>query len=564
VTTDSTRSGAVDAGPPASGPAPVDLGFQSMADAMPQLVWIARADGYIDYYNKSCFDYTGLTFDELHGWGWQRVLHPDELQEKLKRWADSLSSGRTFEIEYRLRKADGTYRWHLGRAMPLRDAHGEIVKWVGSSTDIQDQKQAQEDLRNAQAVLEQRAEAELSLLQTIALDVGAAEDLDAALAVVLRRVCEKTGWAFGQAWTPRPDGSQLECGAGWFASGTGLEAFRSASEASTFPPGIGLPGRVWAAKQPAWIRDVTVDANFPRAPAALAVGLKAALCIPIVARGDVVALLEFFLREPHDGDERLVKVILAVAAQLDLILERKRAETALREKEAALRVSYERIQDLAGRLISAQERERRRIARDLHDDINQQIAGLSIALSTARRRVHEAGEAALEETLAALQQRTIMLAEHVRHLSHELHPGVLQHLGLVGALESHCAEFRQQHGIAVAFDATGDLAAVEPEIALCLFRTAQEALRNIAKHAGARRTRVVLSREPSVLALSISDDGQGFDPGLLSMGSGGLGLLSIEERARLLHGKVSIDTAPARGTTVKVTIPAPIHSGAVT
>ena len=535
----------------------VDLDVRSMADAMPQLVWIARADGYIEYYNRSCFDYTGMTFDELHGWGWQLVLHPDEVQEKLNRWAESLRTGHGFEIEYRLRKFDGTYVWHLGRAMPLRDGNGVIAKWVGTSTDIADLKQAQQDLRDAQAVLERnvsdrtdeltranaalteeiaerrRAEAELSLLQTIALDVGAAEDLGASLAVVLRRVCEKTGWAFGQAWTPRADGSRLECSAAWCATTTGLEEFRSVSEQFTFAPGVGLPGRVWVSKQPAWIRDVTVDTNFPRAASARQVGLKAALCIPIVAHGDVVALLEFFLREPHGNDERLVKVISAVAAQLDLILERKRAETQLRENDAALRVSYERIQDLAGRLISAQEQERTRIARDLHDDINQQIAGLSIALSTARRRIHDSDKAALEETLAALQQRTIALAEHVRHLSHELHPGVLQHVGLVGALKSHCAEFARQHGMDVTFDATGDLMTVEPEIALCLFRTAQEALTNIAKHAGARQTRVVLSRESGVLALSISDDGQGFDPLVMALGSGGLGLLSIEERARI-------------------------------
>ena len=110
----------------------VDLDVRSMADAMPQLVWIARADGYIEYYNRSCFDYTGMTFDELRGWGWQLVLHPDEVQEKLNRWAESLRTGHGFEIEYRLRKFDGTYVWHLGRAMPLRDGNGVIAKWVGA------------------------------------------------------------------------------------------------------------------------------------------------------------------------------------------------------------------------------------------------------------------------------------------------------------------------------------------------------------------------------------------------------------------------------------------------
>src|SRR5262249_59453398 len=111
------------------------------------------------------------------------------------------------------------------------------------------------------------------------------------------------------------------------------------------------------------------------------------------------------MREPRREDERLVKVITAVAAQLDLIIERKRAEQTLRENETALRASYDRIQDLAGRLIRAQETERSRIASDLHDDVNQQLAGLSIALSNIKRRVHARGEGALQGGVARLHPR---------------------------------------------------------------------------------------------------------------------------------------------------------------
>ena len=683
-----------------------------LADALPQLIWIARPDGYIEYYNKRCYDYTGMTRDELLGWGWQRVLHSDEVDVKLQRWAESLRTGNVFEIEYRLRQFDGRYRWHLGRALPFRDPSGQIVSWFGISTEIEAQKQAEQALRENQLVLEQRvaertaelmranaaltdeiaerrrvdrqlvgqseilqsilnnmgdavivadtqerflvfnpaaermfgsgaartpsatwpelyglyladkttpcpaaelaltrsirgedvndevvfvrhpkapaglwarvsgrplrdpsgalsggvivcrditerkrAEEEVSLLNTIIMEVAAAPDLTASLEVVLRRVCDKTGWAIGQAWVVNNGGDCLELSPAWCSVVAGLERFRADSEATRFLPGEGLPGRVWASGQPAWIRDVTFDANFPRARAAREVGLQGALGIPIVAEGKVVAVLEFFLQEPRHEDERLTKVIATVAAELDLVLARKRAEETLREQEAILRLSLERIQELAGRLIIAQEAERSRIARELHDDINQQLAGLTLALSLLRRRIGEHDRVALSTSLAALQQRTIDLADSVRRLSHDLHPGVLQQVGLTAALESHCAEFQRQHGIEVTLASVEDLTAIGPDAALCLFRAVQEALRNVATHAGARRIRVALTRENDELTLTIVDDGRGFDAAQVRRAGGGLGLLSIEERARLLQGSVRIDTGADQGTTVRIAIP---------
>jgi PAS domain S-box-containing protein len=174
-----------------------------------------------------------------------------------------------------------------------------------------------------------RAEERLSLLQSISMEVAAAIDLTNALEVVLQRVCEKTGWAIGQAWVPRQDGVVLDCSPAWFPGVGGLAKFRATSEEVSFPPGIGLPGRVWASKQPAWIVDVTLDANFPRAEVASEVGLKAALGIPILSGDDVLAVIEFFLREPQREDERLVGVIVTVAAELGRVIERKRAEESL-------------------------------------------------------------------------------------------------------------------------------------------------------------------------------------------------------------------------------------------
>jgi signal transduction histidine kinase len=283
-------------------------------------------------------------------------------------------------------------------------------------------------------------------------------------------------------------------------------------------------------------------------------GLKAALGIPILSGDEVLAVVEFFLREPRREDERLVTAITAVAAQLDLVMEHKRAEQTLREHEAALRASYDRIQDLAGKLITAQEAERSRIASELHDDVNQQLASVSIALSHVKRRLHDDGHATVQEELTRLQQRIIDLTNVIRSLPHELHPGVLQHAGLVAALQGHCAEFGRQHAIEVTLSAADGLHSIPPDVALCLYRVTQEALRNTAAHAGARQAHITLRGTADGLELVIADDGQGFNLAQAQR-RGGLGLISLDERVRLVGGSLTINTQVKHGTEVRVQVP---------
>ena len=261
-----------------------------------------------------------------------------------------------------------------------------------------------------------------------------------------------------------------------------------------------------------------------------------------LARGSV-------LRRPDGAAYRLV------GTDTD-ITERKYAQTALQENEAALREYNAEVQNLAGRLIAAQEEERTRIARDLHDDVSQQLAVLSIALSSLRRRTGalEAGDD-LQGGLTSLQQRIIALAENIRGLSHDLHPSMLQHGGLVAALGAHCAEVERVQGFRVSFQADDDLAALSPEATLCLFRVAQEALHNTASHAEASCADVRLSRIGSDAELTVADDGKGFDIRRAGRNRSGLGLLSINERVRLVRGTVSIVTELTKGTRLQVRIP---------
>ncbi len=239
------------------------------------------------------------------------------------------------------------------------------------------------------------------------------------------------------------------------------------------------------------------------------------------------------------------------------ITERRAAEDRIRESQAALALSHREIQHLAGRLIEAQDAERARIARDLHDDVSQQLAGMSIAFSGLRQRLLESqvGDD-LQGELRALQQRTSTLAQNVRHLSHDLHPTVLRHVGLVPALSAYCAEIGRAHGTAVTCRAGGDMGSISAPSALCLYRVAQEAIRNVVAHAGASRASVELSRIGDRAEMTIADDGRGFEYANALERSKGLGLVSIAERVRLAGGTLEISTGPATGTRVTVQVPA--------
>jgi two-component system sensor histidine kinase UhpB len=186
--------------------------------------------------------------------------------------------------------------------------------------------------------------------------------------------------------------------------------------------------------------------------------------------------------------------------------------------------------------------------------VNQDLAALSIALSALEDGLPEGTPADRRREVTRLRGRTVELAAAIRHLSHELHPGILQYTGLAVALRSHCREFGHEHGLAVIFRADDDLGTVPSDVALCLYRVTQEALKNAASHAKASRVRVSVARDGADLALTIGDDGSGFDLAEARR-RGGLGLISLDERVRLASGRLVIDTQPQGGTEIRVVVP---------
>jgi signal transduction histidine kinase len=231
------------------------------------------------------------------------------------------------------------------------------------------------------------------------------------------------------------------------------------------------------------------------------------------------------------------KVIGILAAARD-ITERKRSEEAVRL--------------LAGKLLTAQEEERRRLAREMHDDLTQRIAVLAIEAGRLEHELDCAGEA--PGRLREMREQLIDLSKDVHGLSRQLHPAILDDLGLADALRSECARFSQREKTAVHCELGQVPQEIPRDVALCLYRIAQEALRNIAKHADAEQATVSLAASDDGILLSIEDTGSGFDRSQ-HRGQGGVGLASMEERARLMGGDLSIHSEPGKGTLIEVWAP---------
>jgi len=212
-----------------------------------------------------------------------------------------------------------------------------------------------------------------------------------------------------------------------------------------------------------------------------------------------------------------------------------------------------RAQNLSKRLIDAQEQERSRIARELHDDFNQRLALLSIEMDLLIQMPLKRGT----ELRARLQQaasRISELSSDLHKISHQLHPAKLDNLGLAAAARDFCRELSEKSGLIIGFTAGHIPLYLPSEGALCIYRLIQEALQNVVKHSGASFAQVELQFERSKLKLTVTDSGRGFDPNAASSKSG-LGRISMEERVHLLHGTFEILSRPGYGTSIIATVP---------
>ena len=238
----------------------------------------------------------------------------------------------------------------------------------------------------------------------------------------------------------------------------------------------------------------------------------------VLARGEAL----------HDAEGRVAKL----RGTVQDITERRNAEQAL--------------STLGRRLIESQEAERARVARELHDDVGQRLALLSVALD----RYFKSGIGSYDD----LHNQLAGVQDVIKGLSHELHATPLRHLSVATAVRGYCEEVALVHDVQVSVRASGDVDGLGPDVSLCLFRVVQEALRNALRHSGSREFDVELSGEADAVSLEVRDRGVGFDYAA-AVASSGLGVVSMQERLKVVHGELTIDTGLGHGTRVRARVP---------
>jgi signal transduction histidine kinase len=290
------------------------------------------------------------------------------------------------------------------------------------------------------------------------------------------------------------------------------------------------------------------------------------------ADGDIVATLGYALVASLVANFALVYVALRPLNDLErtatrlaagdrearvptnILADRNMVRVGTMLNELLDRITADRARErlLAAQVISAQDEERARVARELHDSTAQTLTAIMLQLGAA---AHESMSPALDARIAILRELAAEALEEVRSLSHTMHPRVLDDLGLAAALEWLARQTQAQETLDVHVVAAEFEPPIPPPLAAALYRVAQETLRNAARHAEARHVDVRLRREGSTAVLEIIDDGRGFDVALAEERRPGMGLFSMRERVGLVNGRLTVSSAPGRGTQIVATVP---------
>lgn len=497
----------------------------------------------------------------------------------------------------------------------------------------------------------------LAIEHAVALILSETADTAEAYPTLLEAIGTSLGWQFGALWEEVIEEKvSLRCAAVW-CSGPQVADFAEESRGTILSPGVGLPGRVWSSGEPAWIRDIRTDTNFPRARAASASGLQGAFCFPIKTGRGLSGVMEFLSDHPRDSDDELLATMQTLGSQIGHFVERGIAEKTAREREArhagilesaldcivtidgggrvlefnaaAERTFGYRADEIVGRemaqlivppslrdehrrgfaryletgdaqlldrrieilgmradgsefpveltitrigaeppiftgflrditerkradadlrasrvrLVDAQDAERRRLERNLHDGAQQRLVSLALALRLVRDRLRESDGDAVE-LLDRARDEVDLALEELRELARGIHPAILTERGLQPALES--AVSRAPFPVELAVP-EGRLPA---PIEAAAYYVVCEALANIAKYADASKASVSLAQSDGRLVIQISDDGVGG-----ADAAKGTGLRGLADRVEALDGKLVVESEQAGGTHLRAEIP---------
>jgi PAS domain S-box-containing protein len=454
--------------------------FRTIADTAPVMLWTADTSKGCDFVNRGWLEFTGHSLEQETGSGWAHTLHPEDRGRCVKIYESAFDLREPFEMEYRLRRHDGQYRWVLSYGRPRYDSDGNFAGYIGSAIDITDRRKQEAALRNSEERYREVVDSQTELMCRYLPD--------SILTFVNEAFCRFFGRRREQ-----------------------------------------VIGRQFLMLLPEKAREAVIEkmalARSTRRPSAWECEMS---------RPDGETIWHRWVIHPIFGPAGELEEFQCIGQD---ITDRKRAE------------------ELMDLLAHAQEEERRRIARDLHDDFSQRLAAHAIALSNLKHYImdKEADIPALASRVDKLQGQAAALGEAIRLIAHQLHPASIEEGGLDAALQSLCKDFRSLSRLHINLRIDGPIKGLSPTVALCCFRVVQEGLRNVAKHAQASEVTVKVAVGADRVSLELADDGIGLNGH--AGRNGGLGISSMRERVELLSGTFRIAERKPHGTVVTALLP---------
>ena len=493
----------------------------------PASVMITDAEGTIEYVNPRFLKLTGYTTTEAIGQN-PRILKSGEQPPELYRelW-ETITRGERWQGQFLNKKKNGDLYWEDVSISPIRNDEGVITHFVGVKMDITDRKKAEEALRAS----EHRYR---SLFRNTIVGIVSSGQ-DGKIRAVNPSVARILGYQGPDELIGKP-GEVI-----WFDPQD-----RAGSVEEVKLLGHTDPQEVILKKKDGTPVYALASAMIDRGQNGEFMGMTKTFTNVTDRKKAEEALQKAHSELEQRVQERTAELSKAITQLRGQIKQRQRAEGELQKSQEEYRL-------LAGKLLTVQEAERRRLARELHDDLTQRLAVLAIEAGKLEHQLQDSATQ-VPERLRDMKEEMVKLSGDVHAISRQLHPSILEDLGLVDAISSECTGFTEREGIVVDFAPTDIPPGIPKDVALTMYRVIQEGLKNVAKHAQATKAMVSLIGKDNSIRLSIQDNGVGFAPARAKK-KGGLGLASMKERVYLIQGSITVKSKPGQGTEIKVRAP---------
>ncbi|MFZ0964709.1 MAG: PAS domain S-box protein [Terriglobia bacterium] len=526
-------------------PVPVGLPGETIFERLMQF-------GYIAECNLAYARIMGYSAPEaVVGKRLRDLFHPSD-QGVLESFRVSIRTGlRSRTTEFRDLDKEGNPRYRLRTEIPIVE-NGMFVRAWGITRDITEIKAAEDAQHRLNRELEAISNCNQALLH--------ADDEQSLLNDICRIICDEAGYRLAWVGYAENDEAKTVRPVAWAGFESGYVASAQISWAEDTARGCGPTGTAIRAGKSVCAQDVATDPLMALwRENALQRGYRSNMALPLKdEKAKVFGALTIYSAEANAITPEEMRLMEELAGDLAFGITVVRGRLEHRRAEQERERSLEQLRALTARLQSVREEERKRVAREIHDQLGQALTAIKIDLISLIREL-PAGKKQSSKRTDSILQLVDESIRTVRRISTELRPGILDDLGLVAAIQWAGEDFQSRTGMRCRLDLPREDIAVDPEQATAIFRIFQETLTNVARHAGATAVEVRLAREFGNLTLEVHDNGKGIPEDKLSDGKS-LGILGMRERAMLLGGELAIISPPGKGTTVKIRIPEDRHT----